>query len=286
MKAGIVALIGRPNAGKSTLLNNILGHKVAITSPKPQTTRFPIQAVFEDERGQIVFVDTPGVFAKIKDQISGRINARTEEAVEQGVDIIAYIVDHTRERAEEENRALGIVRKIKVPKILVINKVDIKEPTYVVQYKFMEEEFDQVVSLSAKEGKHIPLLLNALFELLPEGTPIVDRTGMSQPGINLDSKTFVAEIIREKAFLELRKEVPYAITAVVDELTERDNGILYIKARILTAADRYKGMIIGKDARMIKEIGATARKELEVASGKKVFLDLTVETDPHWMDHV
>ena len=109
---------------------------------------------------------------------------------------------------------------------------------------------------------------------------------MSQPGINIDSKTFVAEIIREKAFLELRKEVPYAITAVVDELDERANGILYIKARILTAADRYKGMIIGKDARMIKEIGATARKELEVASGKKVFLDLTVETDPHWMDHV
>lgn len=286
MKAGIVALIGRPNAGKSTLLNNILGHKVAITSPKPQTTRFPIQAVFEDERGQIVFVDTPGVFAKIKDQISGRINARTEEAVEQGVDVIAYIVDHTRERAEEENRALGIVRKVKVPKILVINKVDIKEPTFIVQYKFMEAEFDHVVSLSAKEGKHIPLLLDAIFELLPEGTPMVDRAAMSQPGINIDSKTFVAEIIREKAFLELRKEVPYAITAVVDELDERANGILYIKARILTAADRYKGMIIGKDARMIKEIGATARKELEVASGKKVFLDLTVETDPHWMDHV
>ena len=281
-----MALIGRPNAGKSTLLNNILGHKVAITSPKPQTTRFPIQAVFEDERGQIVFVDTPGVFAKIKDQISGRINARTEEAVEQGVDVIAYIVDHTRERAEEENRALGIVRKVKVPKILVINKVDIKEPTFIVQYKFMESEFDHVVSLSAKEGKHIPLLLDAIFELLPEGTPMVDRTAMSQPGINIDSKTFVAEIIREKAFLELRKEVPYAITAVVDELDERANGILYIKARILTAADRYKGMIIGKDARMIKEIGATARKELEVASGKKVFLDLTVETDPHWMDHV
>lgn len=286
MKAGIVALIGRPNAGKSTLLNNILGHKVAITSPKPQTTRFPIQAVFEDERGQIVFVDTPGIFAKIKDQVAARINSRTEEAVEQGVDAIAYIVDHTRERAEEENRALGIVRKVKVPKILVINKIDIKEPSFVVQYKFMEAEFDRVVSLSAKEGKHIPLLLDALFELLPEGAPMVDRTSLSQPSINIDSKTFVAEIIREKAFLELRKEVPYAITSVVDELEERDNGVLYIKARILTAADRYKGMIIGQGGRMIKEIGATARKELEVASGKKVFLELTVETDKHWMDYV
>jgi GTP-binding protein Era len=286
MKTGIVALIGRPNAGKSTLLNNILGHKVAITSPKPQTTRFPIQAVFEDERGQIIFVDTPGVFSKVKDQVAARINGRTEEAIEQGVDVVAYIIDHTRERAEEENKALGIVRKLKVPKILVVNKVDVREPSYIVQYKFMEEEFDQVVSVSAKDGKHIPSLLDAIFEYLPEGAPIVDRAAMPQPGINLDSKTFVAEIIREKAFLELRKEVPYAITAVVDTLEERENGVMYIKARILTAAERYKGMIIGKNARMIKEIGATARKELEVASGKKVFLELTVETDEHWMDYV
>lgn len=286
MKAGVVALVGRPNVGKSTLLNTILGTKVSITSPKPQTTRFPIQAVFEEERGQIVFMDTPGIFSKVKDQVAARINLRTEETIDRGVDVIVYMVDHTRERAQEENRVLGIVRKTKTPKILVINKVDIVSPSHIVQYRFMEEEFDTVVSISALNNKHIPLLLNAIFEYLPEGKPIVDTAGLVQPGLNLDSKMFISEIIREKAFLNLRREVPYAITAVVDDIEEKDNGVTYIKARLLTSADRYKGMIIGTNGSMIKEISMAARKELEVAANKKVYLELTVETDPHWIDYV
>jgi GTP-binding protein Era len=286
MKAGVVALVGRPNVGKSTLLNTILGQKVSITSPKPQTTRFPIQAVFEDERGQIVFMDTPGIFSKVIDQVSARINLRTEETIEKGVDVVVYMVDHTRERADEENRVLGIVRKLKIPKILVINKVDVQSPTHMVQYRFMEDEFDQVIEVSALENKHIPLLLNAIFEYLPEGQPFIDTSTLPQPGLNLDSKTFIAEIIREKAFLNLRREVPYAIAAFVDDIEERDNGVTYIKARLLTSADRYKGMIIGANGSMIKEISMAARKELEVAANKKVYLELTVETDPHWIDYV
>ncbi len=286
MKSGVVALVGRPNVGKSTLLNTLLGQKVSITSPKPQTTRFPIQAVFEEERGQIIFVDTPGIFTKVKDQVAARINLRTEEMIEKGIDVIVYMVDHTRERAEEENRALGMVRKLNIPKILVVNKVDVKEPTHIVQYRFMEDEFDKVIEISALENKHIPLLLDEIFERLPEGEPLIDTTTLVQPGLNLDSKTFIAEIIREKAFLNLRREVPYAIAAVVDEIEERDNGVTYIKARLLTSADRYKGMIIGQNGAMIKEISMAARKELEVAANKKVFLDLTVETDPHWIDYV
>ncbi|MEK7074030.1 MAG: GTPase Era, partial [Patescibacteria group bacterium] len=225
MKAGVVALVGRPNVGKSTLLNTILGTKVSITSPKPQTTRFPIQAVYEEERGQIIFMDTPGIFSKVKDQVAARINLRTEETIDRGVDVIVYMVDHTRERAEEENRVLGIVRKTKTPKILVINKVDIVSPSHIVQYRFMEEEFDTVVSISALNNKHIPLLLDAIFQYLPEGKPIVDTAGIVQPGLNLDSKMFISEIIREKAFLNLRREVPYAITAVVDDIEEKDNGV-------------------------------------------------------------
>ena len=286
MKSGVVALVGRPNVGKSTLLNTLLGQRVSITSPKPQTTRFPIQAVFEEERGQIIFVDTPGIFTKVKDQVAARINLRTEEMIEKGIDVIVYMVDHTRERAEEENRALGMVRKLNIPKILVVNKVDVKEPTHIVQYRFMEDEFDKVIEISALENKHIPLLLDEIFERLPEGEPIVDTTTLVQPGLNLDSKTFISEIIREKAFLNLRREVPYAIAAVVDEIEERENGVTYIKARLLTSADRYKGMIIGQNGAMIKEISMAARKELEVAANKKVFLDLTVETDPHWIDYV
>jgi GTP-binding protein Era len=285
-KTGVVALIGRPNAGKSTLLNNILKQKVSITSPKPQTTRFAIQAVYEEERGQIIFVDTPGIFAKVKDLLSRKINPRAEEALSQGVDVVVYLIDHTREREEEENKALGVVRKASVPKILAINKVDIREPDHRIQYKFMEEEVDAVVEISALTGKNIPTLLDAIFSFLPVGAPRVDTAQLIQPGLNLDSKLFVSEIIREKAFLFLRSEVPYTLTAVVDELIKRDNGALYVRARILTSDDRYKAMIIGKGGAMVKEISMAARKELETAGGKKVFIELTVETDPHWMDYL
>jgi GTPase len=285
-KVGIVTLIGRPNSGKSTLLNAILGQKVSITSPKPQTTRFPIQAIYEDERGQILFVDTPGIFTNVKDPVASHINKRTEEALTGEIDVVVYIVDHSRKRAEEENHVLGIIRKINAPKILVINKIDILEPSYRVQYRFMEDEFDQVIEVSALENKHTPLLLDAIFSYLKEGEEKVDTKTLVQPGLNIDSKMFISEIIREKAFLNLRSEVPYSITVVVDDVEENDKGLLLIKARILTAADRYKSMIIGAGGRMIKQIGMEARKELEVASNKKVFLELTVETDTHWMDYI
>lgn len=286
MKSGVVALIGRPNVGKSTLLNTLLGHKVSITSPKPQTTRFNIQAVYEDDRGQIIFVDTPGIFGRTPDTLSKRINQRTEGALDRGVDIVVYMVDHTRERDTEENKALGIVRKFDGPKILVINKTDIHTPTHIVQYKFLEDEFTTVIMLSALAHKNTNILLTTLFELLPEGKEMVDRTTLAQPALNMDSKLFISEIIREKAFLFLRDEVPYTIASAVDEVIERDNGTVYIKAKIITSADRYKAMIIGHAGTMIKEISQAARKELETATEKKIFLELTVVTDPHWMEYV
>lgn len=285
MKSGIVALIGRPNSGKSTLLNRILGHKVAITSPKPQTTRFNLQAVYQDDRGQIVFVDTPGIFAKTPDALSRRINPQAEHSL-AGANLIVYLIDHTRERDTEENKALGIVRKAAVPKILAINKIDIKKPTHIVQYKFMEDEVDAVVHVSGLAGKNINRLVDAIFSFLPEGEPLVDVKTLTQPAVNLDSKAFISEIIREKAFLFLRREVPYTLTTVVDDISERAGGTLFIKARILTSADRYKSMIIGKHGVMIKEISMAARKELETATNKKVYLELSVETDPHWMEYV
>lgn len=286
MKAGVVCLVGRPNVGKSTLLNNILGQKVSITSPKPQTTRVNLEAVYEDDRGQIVFVDTPGIFGKVVDSLSKRINPRAEEALLRHVDVVLYMIDHTRDRDFEENKTIGIVRKIKAPKILVINKSDVRSPSFVVQYKFLEEEFDRTIEISALHRKNLNTLLAAIFELLPEGKSMVDTKGLVQPGLNIESKTFLAEIIREKAFLFLRREVPYRITAVVDEVIERDNGTLYIKARILTTDDRYKAMIIGKGGRQIREISMASRKELETARNKKVFLELTVETDKHWLEFV
>lgn len=286
MKSGIVFLIGRPNVGKSTLVNALVGRKVAITSPKPQTTRFNIQAVYEDERGQIIFVDTPGIFGKAVDSLSKQINAQTEESFRNDVNVVVHIIDPTRRRDFEENKVLGIVRQFKAPKILVINKIDIKNQEFLSEYKFMEDEHDKTVEVSAATGKNVNLLLETIFDLLPKGNKLIDASGLTQPALNLDSKTYIAELIREKAFLFLRREAPYSLTTVVDDVIERDNGTLYIKARILTSADRYKSMIIGKGGKMIKEISMATRKELETASNKKVFVDLTVETDPHWIDYL
>lgn len=286
MKAGVVLLIGRPNVGKSTLLNALLGQKVSITSPKPQTTRFAVQAVYEDDRGQIIFIDTPGIFGKAHDSLSKTINRNAQDAISQEVDCVVHIVDHTRQRELEENKALGMVRKIAAPKILVINKSDVKKPSYIVQYKFMEDEFDVVIELSALKRMNTNTLIDTIFNYLPEREQMVDTKELTQPGLNIDSKTFVSELIREKAFLNLRKEVPYSITSIVDELVERENGTMYVKGRILTSEDRYKAMIVGTGGAMIKEISMAVRKEMEVASGKKVYVELTVEVDPHWMEYL
>jgi len=286
MKSGYVAIVGRPNSGKSTLLNNLLGHKVSITSPKPQTTRFSLEAVFEEERGQIVFIDTPGIFAHVEDPVSKKINPRAQASLNDDVNVIIYLVDHTRERSYEENKILGILRKIDKPKILVYNKIDIKEPSFIPHYRFMEEEFTKTISVSALYHQNLNYLIDAIFELLPERDLHIDIHERPTPALNMDSKTYIAEIIREKAYLFLRKEVPYTMIAVVDETQRRENGIMYIKARILTTQDRYKKMIIGDKGRMIKEIGMAARKELETASNQQIFLDLTVEVNPHWYEQL
>ncbi len=290
MKIGKVLLIGRPNVGKSTFLNNLIGQKVTITSPKPQTTRFPILACYKDTQGEIVFVDTPGVMIKVKDSLSKKINKQTLNAINQEIDEVIYMVDHTRKRDFEEAKVLGIVRKINKPKILVINKIDIRDKTYLPQYKFLEEEFPYVFQISALKKLHFKPLINKVFELLPKTTTTTSEVvseAVNQdkyPLLNIDSKTFIAELIREKIFLMMGEEVPYTTTVVVDEITEKLNNLLYIKARILTTVDRYKKMLIGAKGRKIKEIGSFARKEIALATNKKIYLDLNVETDPHWQE--
>lgn len=286
MKSGKVAIVGRPNSGKSTLLNNLLQHKVSITSPKPQTTRKPVHAVYQDERGQIVFIDTPGMFGKVKDPVAAKINAIPKSVLKEGVDVIIYVVDHTRDRDMEENKIFGVTRAIEKPKILVINKTDIKKPSFEAHYRFMEEEFDQTIRVSALLRKNLNLLLDAVFEMLPERDgPIEEYRDMAPtPLLNMDSPTFIAEIIREKAFLFTRKEVPYSLTTVVDEIAEREKNLTYIRARIITNDSRYKPMIIGEKGRMIKEIGRAVRKELETATNRRIYLELTVEVNPHWYE--
>lgn len=285
MNIGKVLLLGRPNVGKSTFVNNLIGQKVAITSPKPQTTRFPIKAVYTDERGKIIFVDTPGIMGKTEDRLSEDINKKTLQILNEEVDLVIYIIDHTRKRDFEEARVLGMVRKINKPKILVINKVDLQEKTYLPQYKFLEDEFKYVFQISAINKTHFKPLLDKIFELIPKNKKSEEiPNDLIYPLLNIDSKTFISELIREKIFLMMGEEIPYKTTVLVDEIKERNNGITYIKARILTTNDRYKKMLIGAGGRKIKEIGSYARKDIALAINKKVYLDLTIETDPHWQE--
>lgn len=267
--------------GKSTFLNNLIGQKVAITSPKPQTTRFPIQALYEDERGQIIFVDTPGILDRTKDALAKQINIQTEHAIKDTIDVVLYMVDHTRRRDFEEGKVLGIVRKIQKPKILVINKIDLDEKTYLPQYEFLKDEFPHVFKISALNKTHVKPLMDKVFDLLPAGNKRTDNKSV-YPLLNIDSHTFLAELIREKVFLKTGQEIPYTTTVVIDEVTERSDSLTYIKARILTNNARYKKMLIGRKGEKIKLLGSMARKELELATGRKVYLELTVETDPHW----
>ena len=281
MKVGKVIIVGRPNVGKSTLINNLVGKKISIVSPKPQTTRKIIQGIYWDDRGQIVFLDTPGVFTKIKDPIAKKISGLAQQELSRA-DVIVYLVDRTRSRGEEENRILGAVRAVNRPKIIAINKIDLSEPNYIHEYCFLEEEFDAWVEISALKGRHLKTLLEKIFALLPEGEPIFDpKLFETFPALNITPEEFVAEIIREKAFYVLYQEVPYTLGVRVEEIREEEN-IFYIKASLLTIAQRYQSMIIGRGGQKIKKIGTLARKELELITNKKVFLDLEVITDPHW----
>lgn len=283
-KAAVVLLLGRPNVGKSTFLNNVIGTKISITSPKSQTTRFPIKAIYEDERGQLLFIDTPGIFKRAEDRLSKQINKKAFAAIADDFDIALYMVDHTRHRDFEEGKVLGIVRKIKKPVILVVNKIDIKDPSYLSEYRFLEEEIEEVHLISSLNRIHIKPLLESLFEKAPRNYPLIDPKDLGYPALNLNSRQFVEELIREKVYLFTREEVPYKTAVRIHDLKEHKNGALYIKAEVLTLDKRYKKMLIGSGGRMIKEIGMATRKELELARGKKVFLDLTVGVDYHILD--
>lgn len=287
-KIGRVVLIGRPNTGKSSLLNAIMSQKVAITSPLPQTTRKNSRVVYSDDRGKIIFSDTPGIIGKVDDLIGKRINLEAPKELNQA-DVILCIVDISRPKNEEENKVIGLVRKINTKKILVYNKIDIaKGPKdHLPEYNYLEEEFDKTIGVSAIKEKNVKGLINLIFELLPnkknketeQNIELLDKGDKPKMGIN--AKEYVEEIIREKIYLFLREEVPYSVNVRVDQIVDKRKLIL-IKATILTTAERYKKMIIGKGGKKIKEVGYNARKELELMSGRKIFLELIVELDKHW----
>ncbi len=280
-KAGFVVLVGRSNVGKSTLLNALVGTKVAITSPKPQTTRLPVRGILTTDGGQAVFVDTPGVFKNAKDTLSKKLLESVRQSLVD-IDVVLYVVDPTRAIAEEEKYIQSLLERIEKPRILVINKIDLRDAPYLDFYRDLASTFDAAVEVSAEHGTHVKTLAAKVMELLPAGEyfyPEFQLTDMGQ-------KEWLAELIREKLFLRLRQEVPYSVHVVCDEVEERENGTLYVRATIYTHADRYKRMIIGEGGRGIKEIGQSTRKELQTVMDRPVYLDLTVDVDPHWQERV
>lgn len=281
MKSGFAVLVGRSNVGKSTLLNNLVGTKVAITTPKPQTTRRPIQGVLTRPDGQVVFVDTPGVMQKAKDQLTKKLLGFVKESLKE-IDVLLYVVDPTREIGNEEKQTLKMVEALDLPKLLVINKIDDpRSKTFIDVYRDLgKTQFDDTVEVSAIKGSNTNLLKDWIFERLPEGELCYPQYAVS----NMTKEEQLAEIIREKLFLRLRQEVPYSVHVVVDQIAKRKDETLYVKARVLTTQERYKRMIIGQGGRGIKEIGQSTRRELQTITNTKVYLDLTVEVDTHWIE--
>lgn len=282
LKSGIITLVGRSNVGKSTLMNTMVGTKIAAVTDKPQTTRNVIHGVINRAEGQAVLVDTPGVFKDHHNHISSQLNESVHEAM-RDIDVVLYVVDPTKSLGSEERSVLAMVRHLEIPKILIINKSDLfkDEKEFLDDYLALGEEFTATFQLSALKNRHIQPLIDKIFELLPEGDPLYPENQLT----NVDREFWMAEIIREKIFLALRKEVPYTTHVEVIDIEEK-KGILVVKATVFTYDRKYKEMIIGAGGRAIKEIGIAARKELEQASNKKVYLELEVEADKHWMDRL
>ena len=284
VKSGFVTLIGRPNVGKSTLMNRMIGQKIAITSNKPQTTRNRIQTVHTDERGQIVFVDTPGIH-KAKNKLGEYMVGAAEKTIGE-VDVVCWLVEPTTYIGAGVQHIIERLKKVKAPIILVINKVDTikkEEILPVIDCYRKELDFQEIIPVSARSGANVDELIDTIYKYLPYGPMFYDEdTITDQP-----MRQIVAELIREKALHALNEEIPHGIAVVIDSMKERKSqkGIITdIQATIICERDSHKGIIIGKGGEMLKKIGANARYEIEKQLDTKVNLQLWVKVKKEWRD--
>ena len=281
-KSGFVALIGRPNVGKSTLMNRLIGQKIAITSNKPQTTRNRIQTVYTDERGQIIFLDTPGIH-NAKNKL-GEYMVNVANKTLQDVDVILWLVEPTDYIGAGERQIITKLKGVKKPVILVINKVDTvaKEDIlkFIDAYR-REMDFDEIVPVSALKGTNTEDLTETIFKYLTYGPMYYDEdTVTDQP-----MRQIVAELVREKALRCLSDEIPHGIAVTIEVMKERPDGSMWdIEASIVCERDSHKGIIIGKGGAMLKKIGSAARFEIERLLESKVNLKLWVKVRKEWRD--
>lgn len=282
-KSGFVSLVGRPNVGKSTLMNRIIGQKIAITSNKPQTTRNRIQTIFHDDRGQIVFLDTPGIH-KAKNKL-GEYMVNVAERTFREVDMVLWIVEATTFIGKGERHIAEQLKRADVPVILVMNKIDtVKKEELLECIEAYNEilKFSEIVPVSARTGESVDHLVDVMFGYLEEGPRFYDDdTVTDQP-----ERQIVAELIREKALRLLSDEIPHGIAVAVDRMKLRyNNKNMYdIEATIICERDSHKGIIIGKQGKMLKKIGTQARIESEELLQKRVNLKLWVKVKKDWRD--
>ncbi len=279
-KSGFVTLIGRPNVGKSTLMNRLIGQKIAITSNKPQTTRNRIQTVLTTEEGQIVFVDTPGIH-KAKNKL-GEYMVNVAERTLNEVDVVLWLVEPTTFIGAGEKHIAEQLQKVKTPVVLVINKVDMvkKEEIlgFIDAYRKIYD-FAEIVPVSARNGDNTDELVKVILKYLPYGPQFYDEdTVTDQP-----ERQIVAELIREKALHSLNDEIPHGIAVAIDAM-KYNRKIVDIDATIICERDSHKGIIIGKQGAMLKKIGSTARYEIEKMLDKQVNLKLWVKVKKDWRD--
>ena len=280
-KSGFVAVIGRPNVGKSTLLNTIIGQKIVIASDKAQTTRKRIKGIFTNEEGQIVFIDTPGIHKPV-DKLGEFLMDEAKCSIPDA-DLILFIVDVSEPAGAGDKWIVeNLLKKTNIPVIIVLNKVDklkdpIKKEQNLLTYKLLFDKNMPTAKISAQTGRNIDTLISTIMRKLPEGAPIYAEDDLTDESM----RSIAQEIIREKILLNTKDEIPHSVAVIIERYEEKDN-IDRIYAQIHVEHDSQKGIMIGKKGQMLKTIGMQARKELEKMLDKKVYLELNVKVSKDW----
>jgi GTPase len=281
MKSGFVSIIGRPNSGKSTLLNRLVGEKVSIVTDKPQTTRHVVKGIVTSPEGQIVFIDTPGIHKPIH-----RMNERMMKSVREAIgdaDLVVLIVDCSVPFGRGDEFTLDLLKSVKTKKFLLLNKIDLiakKKLLPAIDRYAKAAAFDEVIPISALKGENVDTFLSQIFKYLPEGPMFYPEDQISDQ----KERSIASEMIREKVILLTEEELPYSTAVVIDRFEEEEK-LYRIFASVFVERDSQKGIVIGKGGEKLKEIGTQARKDLESFFGRKIYLELHVTVKKHWRDN-
>lgn len=281
-KSGFVTIVGRPNVGKSTFLNNVIGQKIAIMSDKPQTTRNKVQGVYTTDDSQIIFIDTPGIH-KPKHKL-GEFMLKVSKNALREVEAIMFMVNATQKLGAGDKYIMEMLKGTKTPVFLVVNKIDAVHPDELLEFiESFKSEFDfaEIIPISALQGNNVPKLLDTLKSYLPEGPQYYPADQVTDH----PERFIIAELIREKVLHLTRDEVPHSVAVEIEKISkDKEKDLVHINASIIVERDSQKGIVIGKRGALLKEIGTRARKDIETLLGSKVYLELWVKVQKDWRD--